>query len=142
MDPLSITAGIVAIVGATGTVGKGLQKLAQTRHAPEILVGLKDEVSDLHLLIEGTSDLARYHESVFTKSLGPAALRGLKRIQNTVLVLEKLIVYDLTTIVNSDGQIEIDRLAWIKSQNRLQQIKSQIQADRIYLSTALNLANV
>jgi len=41
---------------------------------PKILIALKEEVSDLPLLIEGTLDLAREHESVTTKPLNPMAL--------------------------------------------------------------------
>lgn len=116
MDPLSLTAGIIAVVGATGTVGKGLRKLAQTRQAPRILVELQETVSDLHVLIESTSDVIREHDSITNRTLSPAALRGLKKMKQTVLDLEKLIVYDLTTVCNNHGETGIARYAWIKAQ--------------------------
>ena len=142
MDPLSIIAGIIAVIGAGGTVSKRLRKLAKVRHAPKLIIQLKDEVSDLYLLVESSANLASQHESVTTKPLSPAVARGLVKIQNTILALERLIVYDLTTITNSDGQTEVDKLAWVRSGARIQEYKWQIQDDRQYLSTALALVNV
>lgn len=139
MDPTSLIASIVTIIGAGGTVGKGLRKLAQVRHAPQILIQLKEQVSDLHLLIEVTSDLTRKHHTVTAASSDSCALRGLERIKNTTLALERLIVYDLTIIKNSKGLTEIDKLAWVQSQFRVRDLKAQIQADMQYLSTSLNL---
>ena len=142
MDPLSIIASIIAVVGAGGTVSKRLRKLAQVRHAPKLIIGLRDEVSDLYLLVEASANLASQHESVTTKPLSPAVARGLERIQNTLLTLERLIVYELTTITNSDGQTEVDKVAWVRSGAKIQELKWQIQDDRQYLSTALGLLNV
>ena len=139
MDPVSLIASIVTIIGAGGTVGRGLRELAQVRHAPRILIQLKEQVSDLHLLIEATSNVAIRHHTV---TASPYVLRGLERIQITALALERLIVYDLTTIKNSRGRTEIDKLAWVQLQPRVQDLKAQIQSDMQYFSTSLNLLNV
>ena len=75
MDPISLIASIVTIIGTGGTVGRGLRDLAQVRHAPQVLLQLKDQVSDLHLLIEATSDVATKHITVTANSY---VLRGLE----------------------------------------------------------------
>ena len=126
MDPLSIAAGIIAVVGAGGTVSKRLRKLAQVRDAPKFIIELKDKVSDLYLLVESSANLASQHKSVTTEPLSPAVARGLEKIQNTILTLEKLIFYDLTTITNSDGRTEVDKLAWVRSGAKIQELKWQI----------------
>lgn len=45
MDPLSITASVVTLIGATKATGKGLQRLWELPNAPEHLSALKNEVS-------------------------------------------------------------------------------------------------
>jgi hypothetical protein len=57
MDPLSITAGILAIFGAGGKVGNGLRKLVQLRDAPDALLALCNEVTDLQCVVQNVDDL-------------------------------------------------------------------------------------
>ena len=45
MDPLSIGASILAVLGATVTAGRTLEKLYRLRHAPDDLIALINEVS-------------------------------------------------------------------------------------------------
>ena len=142
MDPLSVTAGIIAVISAGGTFGKGLKKLISLRHAPNELRMLRSEVLDLQVLVKGVSDVARAHESITDTPLHPSACRALEKIKSTILALEKLIIYDLTTNVNSNGQTEITRLAWLRSQHKVQDLKEQIKSDKATLSVAFSVANV
>ena len=87
------------------------------------------------------SDLAQQHQTATTSPLNPSACRALEKIKATLLALEKLIVYDLTTITNSDGRTEISTLAWIKSQSKVQALKAKIQSERVELNTALTILN-
>ena len=47
MDPLSLTASIIAVVGAGSTIGKGLKKAVEARHMPDVVLDLNNEISDL-----------------------------------------------------------------------------------------------
>ena len=142
MDPLSLTAGIIAVVGATGTVGKTLKKLVGLRHAPKLLRNLNDRVSYLHLLIESISDVARELEEHDLNTFRAATVRGLRRIEDDVLELEKLIVYDLTTIVDSGGDARISRVSWMNSQSRIEQLESRIHDDTSSVIVSLQLVNM
>ena len=44
-DPLSITAGILAVIGASGKTFQGLQKAWELRHMDEDFIGLLNEAS-------------------------------------------------------------------------------------------------
>jgi hypothetical protein len=46
MDPLSISASIVALLGAAATVVRGLDKLRALRNAPVELINLLNEVRE------------------------------------------------------------------------------------------------
>jgi hypothetical protein len=44
MDPLSVTASIIAVVTAAGQISKGLRSLYDLRHAPQEVIELANEV--------------------------------------------------------------------------------------------------
>ena len=46
MDPLSLTASIIAVFGAGGSLVKGLRKLLSLKDVPVFLLQLSDELSD------------------------------------------------------------------------------------------------
>ena len=50
-DPLSITASIIAVIGAAEGVGKTLTKIRNIRNAPTELLALINEVSDLRTIL-------------------------------------------------------------------------------------------
>ena len=56
-DPLSITASIIAVVGAAECVTKTLAKIRSIRNAPDELLALINEVSDLKIIL---SDIQNY----------------------------------------------------------------------------------
>lgn len=90
MDPLSLIASIIAIVGAGGSVGKGLKKLASIRHAERDLVLLQDDVSDLQLLVGNVSEIILEFEKTTKRPSYQRIGRALERTKSTILDLEKL----------------------------------------------------
>lgn len=59
MDPLSVTAGIIAILGAGGVVGKRIKILTALKSAPDELLILNNEISDLQYVLNDVQDLLR-----------------------------------------------------------------------------------
>ena len=49
MEPLSITAGTIAVLTASANVSKLLRKALKLKQAPDVLIALNNEVSDLSL---------------------------------------------------------------------------------------------
>ena len=45
MDPISLAASLLTVLGAAATVGRSLERLSSPRHAPDQLVALINEVS-------------------------------------------------------------------------------------------------
>ncbi|MCJ1309880.1 Ankyrin repeat domain-containing protein 44 [Agyrium rufum] len=64
MDPLSITAGIIAIVGAGSAVAQTIKTVASIRGAPAILHALHNEIVDLQLTIDAVEDAYGEGENV------------------------------------------------------------------------------
>ena len=130
MDPLSLTASILALLGAGGTIAKGLAKLRRLKRAPYILLQLNNEVTDLHLLIRAVNEI--YHSSA--KIIPASTLQeevvsnALKRAKHDVLELEKLIEYVLTK--ETSNGTKIDTLAWTRALNRVKEANDHIRASR------------
>ena len=96
MDPLSLTASIIAILGAGGTISKGLSKIRHLKRAPYIVLQLNNEVTDLHLLICAVDDLYRQTDQSVLDTQEYVIRSALERAKHAVLELEELIEYVLT----------------------------------------------
>ena len=135
MDPLSLTASIIAVLGAGGTIAKGLSKIRRLKSAPDILLQLNNEVTDLHLLIRAVNEL--YHRPT---NLNPTSTlqekvvcNALERAKYAVLELEKLIEYVLTK--QTARGTEVDTLAWSRVLDRVKEAKNNIRTARTDLNT-------
>ena len=60
MDPLSLTASILTILGAGQTIAKGLDRMRKLNHAPDVLLHLSNEITDMYLLNGSVDELARW----------------------------------------------------------------------------------
>lgn len=135
MDPLSSLASVVTLVEIVRKLSNLLTKAVNVKNAPDVLLALNNEISDLHLVIDDVNDLLL--ASTFTippKSLGSA----LERVKSTLLQLEKFVAYELTTF-DSAGSARVDKSTFFRKEHRLQQLKDDVRADRVVLSSALNL---
>ena len=143
MDPLSITAGILAVTGAGSTIGKGLKKILFARREP-LLFQLNNEVTDLHFVVQGVRDLLQQSTQTNRDNKGFISTRAslvsaLEHVKETLLALESLIAYRLTSINSRDGRTKVDRITWLQVEPEVKSIKDDIRTDRVRLSTALGL---
>ena len=134
MDPLSITASIIAILGTGGIIAKGFNKVRGLKDAPNILLQLNNEVSDLTLLVQAVDEIYRWHLSALALSSQEAVVCStLERAQNVVLDLQKLIEYTSIRITSSDSRMK--RTSWFGSLHRVNEMKIAIRAMRDELIT-------
>ena len=144
MDPLSITASILAIVGAGGTIGKILKKTLAARRLPEILLQLNNEVTDLQYVVQDVDDVLRLHARTIEEDQGllpssASLTSALEHAKQSLLALESLIAYNLTTVDSRDGTIKINRISWLRVESKMKDLIENIRTDRIRLSSALSL---
>ena len=132
MEPLSLTAGIIAVLGMTGNVGKGLYKLRQLRKAPEILLQLNNEITDLYLLIRAIDDLYREHNGSTRVPQQEVVCAVFERTKSAVLELEKVIAYRLTKETNRGT--DIDLVAWARASDKVNEMKESIRNVRSNLN--------
>ena len=63
----------------------------------------------------------------------------LKKSNETVLRVEKLINYELTTYDDRTGQLRVDKSTWLRRQKNIEQAQIDVRNCRIELSSAVNL---
>ncbi len=136
MDPLSITAGIVAILGAGGVLGKRVKSLIALESAPDELLILNNEISDLQYVLHDVQDLLQQHLDGQGAPVPLALTKALQRSRETVLALEKLIAYDLTVIDSRYKKPRVDKSRWLRALKDLETHKDRIRRDRLEVSAA------
>ncbi|KAL9117432.1 MAG: hypothetical protein Q9187_006031 [Circinaria calcarea] len=124
MDPLSITAGIIAVLGAGGNVAGGLSKIRELKRAPDGLLQLNNEVTDLQLLVQATDELYRQHNET-TAIQQEVVCNALERAKHTVLELEKLIGYTLTK--ETAAGTEVDRVNWFRYHVKVRDMRDTLR---------------
>ena len=138
MDPLSITASILAILGAGGKVGDGLKKIIALKDAPDALLALNNEINDIQIAVEDIGDLLRRcNVSDVTRSPPSTVIRSLERTESTILELEGFIAYNLTTI--EAGRPRLDKSKWLRSTQKIQDLKTRLQSDKAAVSLSLGV---
>ena len=138
MDPLSVTAGILAIIGAGSTIRKGLKKIISARHLPDSLLQLNNEVTDLQYVVQDVDDLLRQRSQSTEEDRCPlsshASLNSaLEHAKATLSALESLIVHELTTVDRHDGRTKINRITWLRVESKVKSLKDDIRTDRVRL---------
>jgi hypothetical protein len=137
MDPLSLTASVVAITGAVATTTKLLNKLLALRNFPLKLQQLYNEVSDIHavlLLVAETAD-------DLDAEGGPVVLQLELLLESAGKDL-KCIIDLITTKILQDAQAkspsEISKTGWLRYEARIRDLMLRLSKTRHNITTVLS----
>jgi hypothetical protein len=145
MDPLSITASSIAILGAITGTGKGIGKLVSLRHAPAELQALSNEVEAFRsLLVIVQSSIRHFQGSEAYEECGEALCGLLAEAKEAALELQSKIEYQLRRGVEVDqhGFPKVSRMTWLRSAGKIEDLRVKIRNARGNLSTGLQAINV
>ena len=139
MDPLSVAASILTIVGAGGSLASGLRRLYALKDAPDALRQLNAELTNIHLLVSAIQDSCRQRGNRVSSgdSCDEFIYAILKRSRDEVLDIEKLIAHELTK-VTSNGD-KLDKMAWLRTQSKVQRAKESLHETKNILTGILNV---
>ena len=139
MDPLSVSASVLTLLGAGGTLSKLLRKGIDLKNAPDVLRALNDEVSEIQSTVNDVNDLlwtaTRESNDPPPKSL----ISSLSRVKSILLQLESYVSYQLTTFTADGETIRLDKSVYLRAERRLHELKDEIHVSRIALASALSL---
>ena len=129
MDPLSITAGILAIIGA---VNSSISATVKFCEAPQELSLLRDELDHFCAVIQDIESMQidiKWHKSLFT---------ALQQSKTVITSLDKQL---RQRILAHEGKMAI-RFAWLKHSSRTRELRKQLQLSRSKIVEALGVANL
>ena len=137
-DPLSITASIIAVIGAAEGVSKVFSKIKDVRQAPNDLLALMNEVSDLRAVL---GDVERHIQGADRILLPPeqaARMSDLiQRAKNCVSELNRLIQRRL--VKPSAGEIKVSRRGWAIAQPTVVRFRENLRDIRLSLLTQMTV---
>ena len=139
MDPLSVSASVLTLLGAGGTLSKLLRKVIDLRNAPDVLRALNDEVSELQSTANDVNDLLWTATQDSDDPPPKSLISSLSRVKSILLQLERYISYQLTTVTADGKNIRLDKSVYLRAERRLHELKDEIHASRIALASALSL---
>ena len=114
-DPLSITASVITVLGAAEGISKTLAKIKSTRHAPNELLALINEVSDLKIILR---EVERYIIRDPNRPSPPLEQLQtmstlIERAKESLLELDQLIQYRLLKASSRSTELKVSRREWV-----------------------------
>lgn len=141
MDPLSISAAVVALCGAVGTLGKAVEIAIRLKEAD---AEIEQAATQLQIIKNVSRELRKYHahEEAISRSRGlTSGVSGLGCIVKGS--------FDLITAIEEafpkpcDGSQRTRQFRWgLRDQNKVKRLQSQLISIGSLLSTGLQLENV
>lgn len=137
MDPLSVTAGAIAVAQA---LTSGLKTFKTIHDAGAEIDALVDEISEVKLIIVDVEKAILDRERC--ESIGPARTESMNRL----IASAKVMLDTLNAIVNRKlmvpsmtvGETRIARLSWLRQKTNIQRQQDSLRQTRERLSTFLD----
>lgn len=141
MDPLSITTGILAIATAAAQIPKALSRLRAFGEVPRQLYGLKNEVSDLELVLRQANYASKQRTLLHdpdADSLGVLLDRAKVHLADLVTRLERL----APTVGGSKTGIRAIKksVIWLREEKSFQRLQLDINQVKTSLSLMLGVS--
>ncbi|KAL8992840.1 MAG: hypothetical protein Q9169_006800 [Polycauliona sp. 2 TL-2023] len=130
MDPLSISASVVTLLGVADGVSRGLRKLIRLPGVPDLILALNNEVSDLQLLLDEVGTLVQEARSV--RSLPRILERIQAKLNHLDVVLRRF---------SATGPKWSARVLWLKEEPNVLRIRIELGILKQDLTTALGLSS-
>ena len=130
MDPLSITASILALIGVLSKASKTFAKIRRMRDAPAIIQALNNEVSDLRLMLLDANDHLEGQESTTIKEAVSELCRSaLSRARSKAQEVDMLLHYQILK-PGREREFEIDKSAFFRKYEEISKLHADLREAR------------
>lgn len=134
MEPLSVAASVVAVLGAARRLSKGIGLLKAAKGAPESLDDLLSYLSGIEEVLLAIQDIPTEPSTI---SLGLARVLG--RTKAKFVEMDALIQYTLTEAGESS---KVDRWQWLRKRDEVEKLQRQLDALRNDLTALISTQNL
>ena len=153
MDPLSLTASIITIIGVGGQAAKAVKKLASIKGTPEILLALNNELSDLRLIVSAIEDVFRTQQTssgrlhpggqVHEASVNASIVLSLDQVNQKVHELDAMHqkMTQCASGSNTSTTPNVNKGVWLAEQKKIKRLQEDLRSSRLKLSAVLGILN-
>ncbi|KAL8956008.1 MAG: hypothetical protein Q9183_006451, partial [Haloplaca sp. 2 TL-2023] len=137
MDPVSVAASVLTVIGAAATAARTLDHLSSLKHAPDTLVALVNEVSDLRVVLHNVRDAVQ-DRAKSSQECGNLSFI-VQRASSKLSELNRLIFGNLlkTDGLGDDDTIRASRTAFLRHSGKLKSLKEDIQEIKMSMLIAI-----
>lgn len=141
MDPLSVIASIVTILGITHPIAHALRRILSSTSSKSDVIALINDISDLETILRQIDETCLQAPSQrppwlsLTSGDIPSLL---ERAQVRLLQLERLLREVLICDTSSKSCAKVNRFRWLKREAQFQRIHKDINGIRSNLSLAIS----
>lgn len=142
MDPLSIAASAIALVGVCRKLVKGFKFLKEVSRAPEDILALIDELNDLQSTLTAISLVTRNHRNEFVGGLLAPLFHKVEHIIRELCGI-CLVCPDRLNEAEKDvytDQLKIQlltRFKWTRERRRVGQLRERLKVVRLDFANSL-----
>ena len=142
MDPLSIAASAIAIVGVCRKLVKGFKFLKEVSRAPEDILALTDELNDLQNTLTAISLVTRNHHNEFVGVLLAPLFHKVEHIIQELCGI-CLVCPDRLNEVEEDVYTDqlksqlLTRFKWTRERRRVGQLRERLKIVRLDFANSL-----
>ena len=134
MEPLSVTASIVAVLGVARRLSKGVGLLKAAKGAPESLDDLLLHLSSIEEVLQAIQDV-----STEPSTVSAGLTRVLDRTKEKFVEMESLIQY---TLIEAGESSKVDRWQWLRKRDEVERLQRQLDALRNDLTALISTQNL
>ena len=147
-DPLSITASIIAVIGVAEGVTKTLAKIRHIRNAPQELLSLINEISDLRIIfgdVQNYLQNAQRSQSTPRRSTYQEELHHvsnlINRAKDKLLELDELIQYRFTKPESIADHVKVSPREWARAKSTIEGFRQSLRDIRLNVITQMVIIN-
>ena len=142
-DPLSITASVIAVVGAAEGVTKAIAKVKGFYNASNEAMALINEISDLRIVLYSVqsyvSQNARRSQSPLEQLDHMSIL--LNRAKDRLLHLDQLVQYQLVKPRSTNERIQASRREWARAKGMIKSFRRSLRDIRLNIVAQMLVLN-
>ena len=149
-DGLSLVASIIAVLGAADTIGKTLSRVKVLRSAPDEVLALNNEISDLTITLRNvdscismgtTQGIGTTDRRAIPKDVFQHMSTLITRAKDQLLQLEQLIHYRILKSGSFDGEYKVFRARWVRARSTVESHRQALRDVRQNIVMQLLIIN-
>ena len=138
-EALGLAASIIAVIGAADGVAKAFAKVKDIRNAPNEVLALMNEVSDLTLNMENIQKYTQ--KSQVPESELQQVFSLVDKANDILLQLNTLIEYRLMKPDSGMHRMRVSRVQWLREGDTIRRFQQKLRDIRLDIATQMALIN-